>query len=127
MSTTISGTEGYIVIGASTPIELTKWELTYGANIEEYASRAGGGATQTAKGLTKGSGSFELMYDTEAPITSIISEGDLVTLTLYHGPADSHTGSARVGEFSFSVDRAGEMQRASTNFVTHGLWTLQAT
>jgi len=123
---TISGVQGYIVIDASTPIDLTKWELTYGANVEEYASRSGGGAAQTAKGLTKGSGSFEVMYNDDTPIQTLISEGQLVTLSLYVGPSDVHTGSARIGEFSYSVDREGALSRVSVTFTTHGLWTLQA-
>ena len=123
----LSGVSGYLTIGASTPIEITKWDLTYGANVEEYASRSGGGSAQTAKGLTKGSGSFEVIYNDDLPITQLISEGNLVTLTLFHGANDSQTGTARIGEFSFSIDREGAIQRVGVTFTTHGSWTLQAT
>ena len=124
---TLSGISGFLTVDACEVIEITKWDLTYGANVEEYLSRSGGGATQTAKGATKGSGSFEVIYNDDLPITQLISEGDLVTLTLFHGANDSQTGTARVGEFSFSIDREGEMQRVGVTFTCHGSWTLQAT
>lgn len=124
--TTLSGKSGELDIGSSTPIDFTNWTLTYGANIETYAARSGGGAEETAAGLENGSGTIEFMMNTETPIQSLISAGDLVTLTLLHtrtGPVQA-TGQARIGQHTTGANRDGTMQVVSYAFTTHKVWTL---
>lgn len=122
----LSGKEGYITVNGSSMIEISKWDLEYGSNNEKFYSRNGGGASQTVAGALDGSGSFEVMYNDDTPITSALVPGTLYTAVFYHGTNDSHTGSLRIGKFSFSVDREGSAQRVSVTFDTHGVWTLQA-
>lgn len=122
---TISGKSGEISIGSSNPIDLTSWDLTHGTNIEVYAARSGGGAEETAAGLENGTGNLSFMVNTETPITSLISSGDLVTLTLKHetaGPTQ-WTGQARIGQFTTNANRDGTMQVVSVPFTCHKTWT----
>jgi len=121
-----SGKDGYVVINACTVLQLSKWTLEYGPEIHKFASRAGGGADQTVAGVFSGSGTIEVMYDDDTPITSTLTPGELYTATLYQNATDSHTGSMRLGKFSFEVDREGTEERVSIPFETHGLWTLQS-
>lgn len=123
---TISGKAGELDIGSSTPVDFTNWTLTYGANIETYAARSGGGAQETAAGLENGTGTIEFMMDTAEPIQSLISAGDLVTLTLLHtrtGPVQA-TGQARIGQQSSGANRDGTMQVVTFPFTCHKSWTL---
>ncbi len=120
----LSGTDGSVTIDASNPIEITQWDLDYGADIDGYYSRSGAGGQQTVKAGTNGTGNMEFMYNDDTPIQSLIGEGDLITLTLLHSSGDSHTGLARIGRFGFGINRDGTGQRVSVSFTTHGLWTL---
>ena len=122
----LSGKAGELDIGASTPTDFTNWILTYGANTETFAARSGGGAQETASGLENGTGTIEFMMNTETPIQSLISAGDLVTLTLLHtrpGPVQA-TGQARIGQPTTGANRDGTMQVVSYPFTCHKAWTL---
>ncbi len=123
---TLSGKAGELTIGSSTLLDFTNWTLTYGANTETYAARSGGGAQETAAGLENGNGTIEFMMNTTAPIHSLISAGDLVTLTCLHtssGPVQA-TGQARIGQQTSGANRDGTMQVVSFTFTCHLAWTL---
>jgi len=122
----LSGKAGELDIGSSTPIDFTNWTLTQGANIETFAARSGGGAEETAEGLVNGTGTIEFMMNTATPIQSLISAGDLVTLTLLHtrtGPVQA-TGQARIGQQTSGANRDGTMQVVTYPFTCHLAWTL---
>ena len=123
---TLSGISGELDIGASTPIDFTNWDLTYGANTESYAARSGGGAEETAAGLANGTGNISFMQNTETPIQGLISPGDLVTLTCFHRRtgAVQATGQARIGQQSSGANRDGTMQVVSYPYTCHKAWTL---
>ena len=121
----LSGKDGEVGIGSSNPIDLVQWDLDHGANVETFAARSGGGAEETQEGLENGTGSFQFIMNTVTPITSLISKGDLVTLSLKHSvtPSVAWAGQARIGKFSSSVNRDGTMQRVTVNFTCHKTWT----
>ena len=122
----LSGKEGELDIGSSTPIEFTNWTLTYGANIETFAARSGGGAEETAAGLENGTGTIEFMMNSETPIQSLISPGDLVTLVCFHRRtgATQATGQARIGQQTSGANRDGTLQVVSYPFTCHKAWVL---
>lgn len=121
----ISGINGEVVVGASNLQELSSWDLEYGAETQEYASKAGAGNMQTVKGVSGGSGTIEMNFDPDDPPTAQFSSGDLVSLTLRHTTTNSveATGSARLGKFSFNANRDGTIETVSIPFTTHGAWT----
>ena len=123
---TLSGKDGELDIGSSTPIDFTDWTLTQGKNTETYAARSGGGAEETAAGLETGSGTISFMMNTETPIQSLISPGDLVTLTCFHRRtgAVQATGQARIGQQGSGANRDGTMQVVTYPFTCHKAWTL---
>lgn len=121
----LSGKTGYVTIGSCSVCGFTNGTLTYGAEVQTYASTCGGSAEKTVAGLEKGSGSFEVVVDTEAMITSLISTGSLVTLTFVHTATGSvqATGNARIGDLEISINRDGSIQMYTVNFTTDGAWT----
>ena len=124
--TVLSGKEGELDIGSSTPIDFTNWTLTQGANIETFAARSGGGAEETAEGLVNGTGTIEFMMNSDTPIQSEISPGDLVTLTLFHRRtgAIQATGQARIGQQTSGANRDGTLQVVTYPFPCHKAWVL---
>lgn len=122
----LSGKFGEALAGSCNLLELLSWELEYGMEPQEYASRAGAGATQTVAGVESGSGTFELNFDPDDPVQGTLGHGDLVTLILRHtatGPVQA-TGQARIGKHSYGANRDGTVQTVTVPFVTHGAWTL---
>lgn len=113
--------------GGSNILELLSWDLEYGAEPQEYASRAGGGATQAVAGVESGSGTIEVNFDPDDPIAATLSTGATVTLTLRfrNTPATvDATGQAVLGKHSYGMNRDGTVSTVSIPFVTHGSWTL---
>lgn len=121
----VSGKYAEALVGACNILEFEGWTLEYGADVHEYASRAGAGARQTVEGVFGGSGSISGFMDPTDPITAAMTSGALVTLIL---KADSvtgvqWTGQARLGAWSTSASRDGTPVPVSIPFTTHGLWT----
>ena len=58
MGQPLSGKAGELLIGASNLLQLTQWQLEYGAAVQVYAARSGGGAEETVAGTEGGTGTF---------------------------------------------------------------------
>jgi hypothetical protein len=126
----ISGKYAEVQVDTCTFAEFESADLTYGSNIQEYNSVAGGGATQTVDGVESGSGTLNGFYDPSDPILTELTTGSLVTLILREsaGGIRLATGSARLGQFSIpNFNRDGTPVQVSIPFVTHGLWTFPGT
>jgi hypothetical protein len=121
-----SGKEGSVLVDASQEFnELREWSLDYGGNIHEYASRAGGGATQTVYGVDHGSGKIVLNFDQADCPANSMPTGRLVNMTLKcTADGKSCTGQARIGQHHYNPKLSGEEQQVTIDFVTHGFWTL---
>ena len=122
----LSGKYGEALVGSCNILEFLAWDLEYGAEPQEYASRAGAGATQTVDGVESGSGTLQLNFDPNAAPQTILAHGSLYTLILRHtatGPVQA-TGQARIGKHSYGANRDGTIQQVTVPFVTHGAWTL---
>jgi hypothetical protein len=125
MGQPLSGKAGELLIGASNLLQLTQWQLDYGAAVQVYAARSGGGAEETVAGTEGGTGTFEVLLDADQPITGLIATGDLVSLACRHsatGPLQA-TGDARIGRFTFGANRDGTIQRVTVAFTCNGKWT----
>jgi len=121
----VSGKYAEALIGTCNLLEFESWELEYGSNIEEYNSRAGAGAGQTVDGVHTGSGTITGFLDPDDPVTTTVTTGSLVALTLKNnttGPVQG-TGNARIGKFTLSANRDGTPQPVTIPFVTDGVWT----
>jgi len=120
----LSGKQGYMTIGSCTMVALTDWDLTYGSPNEEYFAVSGNGASETVGTAERGSGTMNMVVDADALAADLAETGDLVTLTLLGQTGLTlATGSARLGQFNFSGNREGTVQRASVPFMTDGTWT----
>lgn len=122
----LSGKYAEALVDSCNILEFESWSLEYGADIHETAARSGGGARQTVEGVFGGSGSITGYIDPDDPLTSQLTTGALVTLTLHltsTGPVAA-TGSARLGAWSMGASRDGTPIQVSIPFTTHGLWTL---
>lgn len=117
-----SGKHGYVVVGGSTINELTGWDYEHGSEVQSYASRAGGGATQTEAGVESGSGTINCLMDPDDPASALLTSGTLAYLYLHHNTTVMHEGYARIGKRNFSVSRAGELQPCTIQFTQHGEW-----
>ena len=123
---TTSGKYAQALFGSCNFLEFESWDLEYGANIPTYNARSGGGATQTVEGVFDGGGTISGFLDPDDPLTSQVTSGALITLSLHitsTGPVQA-TGQARLGKFNMSANRSGEPVPVSIPFVTHGTWTL---
>ena len=119
-----SGKLSQVIIGSCTVLEFGDWELTYGSNVHEYNSRAGGGANQTVDGNESGSGTINGFLDPADPITTEFATGALVVLQLMTTATHvAATGSARLGQYGLTANRDGTPVPVSIPFITHGLWT----
>lgn len=134
----ISGKYGEISLGGSVINEFENWTLTYGDEIQTYASKAGNGAQQTLDGVAKGTGTLTLNWDPGSSLvaagtgtksdgsTVTIVPGALVALVCYarrNSPVSCY-GSARLGPFTYGANRDGTPSKISIPFTTHGTWTL---
>lgn len=120
----LSGKYGECVAASSNINEFRDWELDYGAKTEVYASRHGGGAEETVDGVFGGTGTIMMNLDPSAPITAVMSSGDLVSLNLYarkNAPVQAY-GQARLGKFKYGAKRSGEVQTITIPFTCHGFW-----
>lgn len=121
----LSGKTGCLLSGSSTLEGFENGSLEYGAEPQEYFAKSGAGAAETVAGAESGSGSFQMVCNSEDWPTTLISPGDLVTLSFRHDGTTTveATGSARLGKFSWEMNRDGTPQRVTIPFVTHGSWT----
>lgn len=124
----LSGKYGEARMGASSDVdELLSWELDYGYKTEEYASRHGGGATETAEGVARGTGTIMVNVNVASSMSSIAGTGQLIQLNLYNqrtGPTLQASGMARIGNYGLKADRSGAVQQIKIPFTCHGFWTL---
>lgn len=123
----ISGKYSEAHFGSCNFLEFEGWDLEYGSDVHETASRAGGGARQTVEGIAGGSGTINGYLDPSDPLTSQVTSGTLLTLSLYAtsvAPTAIATGQARLGRFSMSASREGQPVPVSIPFTCHGVWTL---
>lgn len=126
----ISGKFAEVQIDACTFAEFESADLTYGSNVQEYNSRAGGGATKTVDGVESGSGTLNGFYDPADPIFSELTTGSLVALIFREsqGGVELAKGNARLGQFNLpQFNRDGTPVRVSIPFTTDGLWTFPGT
>lgn len=121
----LSGKYSAILLDSCNMLEFESWDLTFGTNIQEYNSRSGGGATQTAAGVDSGSGTITGFLDPDDPITGQVSSGDLVTAQFYadSGGTTKATGKIRLGQIHMSANRDGTLIPVSIPFTTHGALT----
>ncbi len=122
----ISGKFAEVQVDTCNILEFESADLTYGSNVQEYNSRAGGGATKTVDGVEAGSGTLNGFYDPDDPILTQLTTGDLVSIILREsqGGVEVAKGSARLGQFGLpNFNRDGTPVQVSVPFTTDGLWT----
>lgn len=122
----LSGKYATVLFDSCNMLEFESWDLTFGTNIQEYNSRSGGGATQTAAGVDSGSGTITGFLDPDDPITGQITSGGLYTVSCYadaNGTTKAY-GKARLGQIHMSANRDGTLIPVTIPFTTHGEWTL---
>lgn len=119
-----SGLNGYMTIGSCIVASLTDCNLNIGSPGEEYFSVDGAGWSQTVATAKRGSGTINAVLDEAALICSVAESGEKVTLTLFASTGGaSATGSARLQQFDYSINREGTVERVSIPFMTDGPWT----
>jgi hypothetical protein len=124
MTQVLSGKAGELLIGASNLLQFTRWELDYGAAVQVYAARSGDGAEETVAGVEGGTGTFELLFDADDPLTGLVATGDLVSLQCRHTTGGVRAeGQARLGRFSYAASRDGTIQKVAVAFTCHGKWS----
>ena len=125
MTIALSGKAGHIEIGTCTLQGFTNGTLTYGSDPVEYFAQSGNGAAQTHEGADSGSGTIEVVVLDEPVLTSAtLKPGLLATLVFSHDGTTEATGQARLGKFTWTLNKDGQTQKATIPFTTHGAWTL---
>src|SRR5690606_33901883 len=117
----ISGKYAEVQIDTCTFAEFESADLTYGSNVQEYNSRAGGGATKTVDGVESGSGTLNGFYDPTDPILTELTTGALVPIIMREsqGGIRLAMGNARLGQFNIpNFNRDGSPVQVSIPFVT---------
>ena len=122
----ISGKYAEVLVDSCNILEFESADLTYGSNVQEYNSRAGGGATKTVDGVESGSGTLNGFLDPSDSLTSQLTTGALVAIVFRTNPGSPTTiasGNARLGQFNVpEFNRGGAPVKVSIPFVTDGLW-----
>ncbi len=122
----LSGKFAEVHVDSCNILEFESADLTYGSNVQEYNSRAGGGATKTVDGVESGSGTINGFLDPTDPLTTQLTTGALVEIELKEsaGSTTIASGFARLGQFNVpEFNRGGAPVKVSIPFTTDGLWT----
>ena len=122
----LSGKYAEVWVGTCNVLEFESADLTYGSNVQEYNSRAGGGATKTVDGVESGGGTINGLLDPTDSLTGSLTTGALVLIALKEssGSTTIATGYGRLGQFNIpEFNRGGAPVKVSIPFTTDGLWT----
>jgi hypothetical protein len=121
----LSGQDGRVLVGSCNLSELTAWDLDIDANVQQWFPASAGGWAKAIAGPKSGSGSFTVAVSDEDTTQENFSEGDCVTLYLYHNTDGSvqHSGSAVISGVSTGADLSGPVQMMTYRFTTTGAWT----
>jgi hypothetical protein len=117
-----SGKNGKVLAGASTVLDVTKWEFNDEANTHRYASSATGGYKKTVAGTQQGDGSIDYKQSDSSQPT--LRSGMSVTLKLYEDTTHFWIVPAVIKSNKRSVDiDSGEEVGGTASFESDGSWT----
>jgi hypothetical protein len=123
----LSGKVGSLTVNGSVIEGFENLTLEYGAEPQEFFAKSGGGSSEAIAGANSGSGSFQMVCNSEdwPTASTVLTSGSKVTMSVQHDAAGAviATGSVVLGKPSYEVDRSGTPQRATWPFVTSGAWT----
>ena len=121
----VSGLTGTVTVGSCALIFITDITLEAGPDNEQFHTTGGGKYPLTVETAHKGGGTFNGIVDTAGLASSIFLPGELVTGVIIRSAAGEvhYTGSVRMGKFSFTFARSGEVQKCNIPFLLHGAST----
>ncbi len=120
---TISGTNGKVMVGATTLAEITDWTFQSSSNNHAYASSSTGGFRRRIPGVKDGSGNIGFKLDPANPITNNFDEGSSVTLLLYLAATRYYSVPAVIDSIHLAVDiSSGDVLGGTAIFSADGAW-----
>lgn len=120
MARPVSGLQGTIQIGSCTLIMVTDATLNVGPANEGFHTVGGGIHQLTVETGHTGEGTINGILDADGLATSVMLPGQKLTATFTLSTGVVYTGQIRLGQFQYTFQRSGEVQRVSIPFMTHG-------
>jgi len=122
----ISGKAGRVLVGSCNVVDLTAWDLNYGADPQTYFPASANGAQAAVAGPEGGTGTFTFAIDTSNPPSATFQTGDTVTLELRHDTTGTlvATGTAVIGRIRIGADLSGPVQTCTVEFTTADKWNM---
>jgi hypothetical protein len=120
MARPVSGLQGAILIGSCEMIMVTDATLNVGPANEGFHTVGGGKYQLTVETGHTGEGTINGIVDEDGLATSVMLPGQKLTATFRSATGIVYTGQIRLGQFQYTFQRSGEVQRVSIPFMTHG-------